>query len=271
MREKIRKIIRSIPLLRWLSDTRITLSSYYAMHLDKQEKIKEYEKDWQQFLALSSEAKDTRFDLHTKHRQAQLHDKTADMGFDAHYLYHLAWALRIVKQINPTQHIDISSYIFFPALLSAFIPTKFYDYRKAEVVLDNLESGAADLAALPFADNSIPSLSCMHVIEHIGLGRYGDAINPTGDKTAMKELTRVLAPNGNLLFVTPVGQARVMFNAHRVYAYEQILEGFAGLELVQYGLIPDNATNGILYGASAELTNQQAYGCGCFWFKKAQK
>jgi SAM-dependent methyltransferase len=251
-----------------LSDTRLTIQEYYQIHIDKQQKLKEYEQEWQQFIELSEVAKDSRFDLHKKHRQAQLYDKTADMGFDAHYLYHLAWALRIVKQINPSQHIDISSYIFFPALLSAFIPTKFYDYRPANVILDNLVSEAADLAALPFADNSIASLSCMHVVEHIGLGRYGDAINPIGDKTAMKELARVLAPEGNLLFVTPVGQSRVMFNAHRVYGYEQIIEGFAGLQLIQYGLIPDDAKDGIIYGASAELTNQQAYGCGCFWFKK---
>ncbi len=268
LREKLRKIIRSFPFLRWLSDTRMVIHDYYKIHINKQQKIKEYEQEWQAFVTLAADLKDNRFDLDKRHRQAQLYDKTADMGFDAHYLYHLAWALRIVKQINPPQHIDISSYIFFPALLSAFIPTKFYDYRPANVVLDNLIAEAADLTALPFQDNSIHSLSCMHVVEHIGLGRYGDSINPVGDKTAMKELVRVLAPEGNLLFVTPVGQARVMFNAHRVYSYEQIIEGFAGLQLVQYGLIPDDAKDGIIYQASAELTKQQAYGCGCFWFKK---
>ncbi len=268
MREKIRKVIRSIPILRYLSDIRITIAEYYQLHKDKKQKFAVYEQEWQEFLALSATENDHRFSLQLKDRQPKLDDKTSDMGFDSHYVYHVAWATRIVKQINPALHIDISSYIFFPAMLSAFVPTKFYDYRPANIFLDNLESEAADLVNLPFKTDSIQSLSCMHVIEHIGLGRYGDALNPTGDKKAMQELARVLAPQGDLLFVTPVGQARVMFNAHRVYSFEQIIQGFTGLKLVQYALIPDDASKGMVYGASAELTNQQEYACGCFWFKK---
>jgi SAM-dependent methyltransferase len=268
MREKIRKIVRSITWLRKLSDFRITILHYYQIHTDKQEKIAIYEQEWKEFVEQTAISKDSRFELSVKHRQMQLYDKTADMGFDAHYVYHTAWAMRIVKQINPSQHIDISSYIFFSAMLSAFIPTKFYDFRPAEIFLDNLISEGADVTNLPFATNSVPSLSCMHVVEHIGLGRYGDPIQPLGDKKAMQELQRVLAPNGNLLFVTPIGRARVMFNAHRVYSYEQIIEGFAGLELVQYDLIPDEPKNGMIRNPLPEISNQQAYGCGCFWFRK---
>ena len=56
-------------------------------------------------------------------------------------------------------------------MVSAFIPVEFYDYRPAELSLSGLEFKHADLTHLPFADNSVESLSCMHVIEHIGLGR----------------------------------------------------------------------------------------------------
>ena len=125
-----------------------------------------------------------------------LKDNTSTTGFDAHYIYHPAWATRIIKKVNPAKHIDISSTLHFCTRLSAFIPTEVYDYRPAKLNLSNLHSSSADLSKLHFADNSIESLSCMHTVEHIGLGRYGDLINPDGDIIAMKELQRVVKKGG---------------------------------------------------------------------------
>lgn len=122
---------------------------------------------------------------------------------------------------------------------------------------------------LPFANGTLRSLSCMHVVEHIGLGRYGDPLDPDGDLKAAAELHRVLAPGGNLLFVVPVGRPRIVFNAHRVYSFAQVRHCFASLNLVEFVLIADNAIEtGPLAGATEELTNRQEYGCGCFWFQK---
>ena len=79
-----------------------------------------------------------------------------------------------------------------------------------------MSSGYADLANLPFEINSVQSLSCMHTVEHVGLGRYGDPIDPDGDLKAIKEIKRVLAVNGNLLFVVPIGKPKIVYNAHRI-------------------------------------------------------
>jgi len=153
-------------------------------------------------------------------------------------------------------------------MLSAFVPVKFYDYRPAEMNLDNLSSEKADLRNLPFKDESISSLSCMHTVEHIGLGRYGDPIDPAGDLKAISELKRVLARDGNLLFVVPVGRPKIMFNAHRIYSYSQILDLFSDLKLMEFSLIPDGSEQGIIINAGEAQADEQAYGCGCFWFKK---
>ncbi len=201
-------------------------------------------------------------------RWPRLDDNTGDLPFDAHYVYHTAWAARVVAALAPTKHIDISSYTYFATLVSAFVPVEFYDYRPAGIVLPNLKCGAADLCQLSFADASIESLSCMHTIEHIGLGRYGDPLDPTGDQRALAELQRVLAPSGNLLVVVPVGRPRIQFNAHRIYDPAMIESMLPELSLHTWAMLADDTTSGLIENPDRELALRQRYGCGCFWFRR---
>ena len=214
--------------------------------------------------------KDKRFTITAKDLYPCLDDKTSTTGFDRHYTYHPAWAMRVVAEINPKYHVDISSILAFATQLSAFIPVKFYDYRPAELSLSGLESEHADLTNLHFESNSIESLSCMHTVEHVGLGRYGDPLDLQGDLKAINELKRVTAVGGNLLFVTPIGgQAKIQFNAHRIFTYKQILEYFEGFELKRFSLITDyKYEKAFIENATESEANQQKYGCGCFWFVK---
>lgn len=228
----------------------------------KMKRSVEFLQEFNRFRSLS----DDRFSINASDAYPCLSDLTKYTPFDQHYTYHPAWAARKVAQIQPSKHIDISSILSFSTIVSAFVPTDFYDYRPAEVQLTGFGSGFADLKQLSFSDNSIESLSCMHTIEHIGLGRYGDALDPQGDLKAIEELKRVLAPGGSLLFVTPVGKPRIEFNAHRVYSYQQITSYFAPLQLQEFSLIPD--AGGLISHADPALVAQQEYGCGCFWFKK---
>ncbi len=195
-----------------------------------------------------------------------LADKIKYTPFDHHYIYHPAWAARVLAVTKPIEHVDISSILSFSSIVSAFIPIKFYDYRPAELNLGGFDSGFADLKKLPMESNSISSLSCMHTIEHIGLGRYGDELDPTGDLKAIEELKRVLSPKGDLLFVTPVGKPKIEFNAHRIYSFEQITAYFSPLKLKGFSLIPDSG--GFIENADPAMVADQNYGCGCFWFVK---
>lgn len=234
--------------------------SYYLLFL----------KDFYTFKKVSR--KDNRFQVLWKNRRSQLFDKTSKIFFDTHYIYHPAWATRILVKTKPEKHIDISSSLSFCSIVSAFVPIDFYDYRPAYLNLSNLNSKKADLINLPFNNESIHSLSCMHTIEHIGLGRYGDPIDPDADLKAISELKRVLAKDGNLLFVVPIGKPKIQFNAHRIYSYAQIVDYFKQLKLVEFSLIPDNALEiGIIANATQKQANEQNYGCGCFWFKKINK
>ncbi len=198
-------------------------------------------------------------------------EKTKTTSFDRHYIYHPAWAVRVVKEINPPFHVDISSTLHFCAMLSAFIPVKFYDYRPAELILDGLETHHADLVHLPFKDKSIQSLSCMHTIEHVGLGRYGDPIDPEGDVKAINELKRVVAPGGSLLIVVPLGESRIEYNAHRIYSYEAMTGLVLDNDFVlhEYAYIPQRTEEGPLKRYADKDAGKDAYyACGCFWFKR---
>ncbi len=209
-----------------------------------------------------------RFFISKKNLYPCFNDINKNTSFDKHYIYHTAWAARKLKENSPVLHIDISSYTYFSTLVSAFIPVNFFDYRPAKIKLDNFSSKYADITKLPFNNNSIKSLSCMHVVEHIGLGRYGEPLDVDGDLKAISELKRVIAKNGNLLFVVPIGKSKIFFNAHRVYAYEQICSYFKEFKLIEFTLIPDQSDDAFIVNATKEESNRQSYACGCFLFKK---
>lgn len=214
-------------------------------------------------------AQGRRFPMRIADLKPCLIDRTATTGFEPHYTYHPPWAARIVAENKPAKHIDISSILSFSTMLSAFIPVEFYDFRPAEIKFSGLQCKKGDLMALPFPDNSVESISCMHTVEHIGLGRYGDPVDPEGDIKAINELKRVVRPGGTLIFVTPVGTPRIEFNAHRVYSYEQVIGMFAGMELKEFSLVPDDYKKyGLIKNVDHKMVSDQSYACGCFWFIK---
>ncbi|MCL4352877.1 MAG: glycosyltransferase [Patescibacteria group bacterium] len=236
----------------------------------KVERAHDYYRFAKDFVAFKSIQND-RFLVSWRDSRPRLGEDTPNTVFDPHYIYHTAWAARILSKIKPKYHTDISSILYFSSIISAFIPVRFYDYRPVNLRLNNLTSGFADLTKLPFADNSIPSLSCMHTVEHIGLGRYGDKLNPDEDLRAISELKRVLAYGGSLLFVVPIGRPRVLFNAHRIYSLNQVISYFPDLELKEFSLVPDDYDRlGMVDNPSEEFCNQQDYACGCFWFTKRE-
>jgi len=229
--------------------------------------LAQFEHEFITFKRLSDSASDKRFELRWEDRYPCLKEKKGALGFDRHYVYHTAWAARIVAQSRLSEHVDIGSSLYFCGMLSAFIRVRFYEYHPVDLRLSNLSLGQADLLQLPFTDATIESISCMHVVEHVGLGRYGDPLDPQGDQKAMRELARVLAPGGTLLFVVPVGRPRICFNAHRIYSFHQVREGFCGLDLREFALVPDDPAHGALIMNPGEaVVDAQNYGCGCFWF-----
>lgn len=160
-------------------------------------------------------------------------DNTDYTPIEPVYFFQDSWAAKHIFDSKPSHHYDIGSSVKTMGIISQFVPVTMIDIRPLEVELPNLFFKKGSIFELPFEDNSIDSLSCLCVVEHIGLGRYGDPLDSFGSEKAIKELKRVLKPNGILLISVPVdNENRIYFNAHRAFTRDYILELFDGFEFL---------------------------------------
>jgi SAM-dependent methyltransferase len=196
-----------------------------------------------------------------------VHDASATTPFDAHYFFQDAWAARAIASAAPEAHVDIGGHLPFVGMLAAVTPVVFVDLRPIHVQVPDLAVVAADGMQLPFPDRSVRSLSCLHVAEHIGLGRYGDELDPNGSQRMIDELVRVLAPGGTLLFSVPVGRARLCFNAHRVFDPVELVERFRPLHLDGFAFVDDQ--RGFHSVAAPSDAVGADYACGLYVFSRS--
>lgn len=197
-----------------------------------------------------------------------LDEKVIFTPFDAHYYYQEIWAMKRILKQKPKKHVDLASKYNFSGYLSLFFPVDFVDLRPISARLPGLRVVRADILHLPYKSNSLPSVSSLHVIEHIGLGRYGDEIDPDGTKKAIREMIRIVKQNGYIYLSLPIGIPVVCFNAHRIHTPKMIIDLFSGCKLVEFSVIDDE---GILHEkADWKKYSKLHYGCGLFIFKKAK-
>jgi SAM-dependent methyltransferase len=194
----------------------------------------------------------------------QIHDRTATSAIDSHYFHQDVWAARRVAELGPEHHVDVGSRVDYVGFLTAITAITFVDIRPLEVDIEGLTSIAGSIVDMPFDDRSLSSLSCLHVAEHIGLGRYGDPLDPEGTRNAAAELQRVLAPGGQLLFSLPVGRPRTCFNAHRIHDPTDVVQMFPELEIVEFAGVDDDDR----FRRRRELEELAGarYACGLFHF-----
>jgi len=185
-----------------------------------------------------------------------------------HYFHQDLWAARRVHARAPGQHVDIGSRIDgFVSHVLTFMPVTVVDIRPLESVVEGLTFVRGDVCNLSsFPSNSLESLSSLHAIEHIGLGRYGDPILPDGWRTALVECARVVAPGGRFYLGTPVGRERLNFNSGRVFDPRTIIDAIGNLRLESFAAVDD--TGRLIEPANPAILATADYGCGLFEFSK---
>lgn len=191
-----------------------------------------------------------------------LGDDTPAYFVDGQYAVTGLEAFRQIIRQSPEKHIDIGGDIDFLMYLSEFVPVEHIDIRAPVLSIPRITYVKGNVLDLPLEDNSVQSLSCLSVAEHIGLGRYGDDVDPDGFKKCCAELVRVLAPGGILYFSVPMGRQSLVFNAHRILSYKQVIDALDGLEKVRlFALSSDGQYNP---SADESFLEDDAYGCGLF-------
>ncbi len=185
--------------------------------------------------------------------------------------------LLVAQQIfarKPITHVDVGSRIDgFVAHVAAFRTIEVFDIRPIAAGPTNITFKQANLMALPEGlCDYCDSLSCLHALEHFGLGRYGDPIDIDGYKKGFESLSKMLRSDGILYLSIPIGRERIEFNAHRVFSISTILNlSRQKFRLIEFSYVDDQGD--LHKGVSLTDTNiadsfKLNYGCGIFELKK---
>ena len=179
-----------------------------------------------------------------------LHDRYEEGGATkSEYFWQDLLVARAIHAAKPVKHVDIGSRVDgFVAHVASFREIEVFDVRPISTAVPGVVFRQADLmnpTSLPTTDGGgyCDSLSCLHAIEHFGLGRYGDPVNPQGYQRGIANMAQLLQPGGTFYLSTPIGQERVEFNANWVFDPRSIVRcaEAAGMTLQKLIVItPDN-------------------------------
>jgi hypothetical protein len=186
--------------------------------------------------------------------------------FVAHQLY----------KASPRRHIDVGSRIDgFVAHVASFRKIEVLDIRPLENNIFNVSFLQSDLMQpQPSLKESTDSLSCLHTIEHFGLGRYGDPLDIDGHIKGLDSMYELLEPGGTFYFSTQIGPTAVHFNAHRVFSIQYLLDLLLkrfDYQLVSFSYINDEDQLFENVTLTEDLIKSNAgcrLGCGIFILKK---
>lgn len=209
-----------------------------------------------------------------------LHDRFEEGGATkSEYFWQDLLVARAIHQANPVRHVDIGSRVDgFVAHVSSFREVEVFDVRPISTTVPGVVFRQADLmnpTSLPNAAGGYcDSLSCLHAIEHFGLGRYGDPINPQGYQRGIANMAQLLQPGGTFYLSTPIGLERVEFNANWVFDPRSIVRCAEAAGMTLQKLIVITAANGpqdaALDDTALAALARQHYQLGLFTFTKTR-
>ncbi len=191
-----------------------------------------------------------------------------------HYFHQdLIVANKIYKK-NPSRHIDIGSRVDgFVTHVASFRKIEIFDIRKIGVSQhSNIISAQKDIMKTNVTTEITDSLSCLHTIEHLGLGRFGDDLDPDGHIKGFKNLLKLLSKDGLLYISFPIAtKSRLEFNEQRVFQYQEILQWLKicgdNYILECFDFI-DDLDNVNLNHNINNVIKKLDYGCGIYTIKK---
>jgi SAM-dependent methyltransferase len=191
-----------------------------------------------------------------------------------HYFHQDLLVARRVFERKPERHVDVGSRVDgFVAHVAVFREIEVFDIRKVDASVQNIKFVQRDFMNEDAVEQLYcDSLSCLHALEHFGLGRYGDTLDLEGYKKGFRAISRMLKPDGILYLSVPIGRERIEFNGQRVFSIKRVLEMAAGqYELIAFSHVDDDGElhefNSVPRGFES-IDQQMEFGCGIFELKK---
>lgn len=185
-----------------------------------------------------------RFRIQDRYMWPIIADKYAPAGRINNYFWQDLWAARLIIKYGTTEHFDIGSRLdgFITHLLAAGIDVTMIDIREFPGQVEHLHTIVDDATSLrQIPDESIKSMSALCSLEHFGLGRYGDPIDPEACFKCFDNIQKKLKKGGRFYLSVPIGKERVEFNAHRVFYASTIIECFTALQLEEFSCTSQGA------------------------------
>jgi hypothetical protein len=203
-------------------------------------------------------------------------DEESGVVAEHYFLQDLLVAQKIYQANSTSRHVDIGSRIDgFVGHVASFREVEVLDVRDQKLDIANIRFTRADLTAEVFSlTDYCDSLSCLHALEHFGLGRYGDRLNYRGHLVGWDNMHRMLKRGGKLYFSVPIGEQRIEFNAHRVFSIAYLLSIIEGrYDINSFSYI--NHENRLITDAALDDRSVQNnfgchYGCGIFELTKKE-
>jgi hypothetical protein len=118
-----------------------------------------------------------------------------------HYFFQDLFVAKRLLEENPRRHIDVGSRIDgFVAHVACARGLDVVDVRPVTVRIPNVRFRQLDMTKGVPAElrGAYDSASCLHALEHFGLGRYGDELDPRGCEKGLQALSQLLSPRGRL-------------------------------------------------------------------------
>lgn len=202
-------------------------------------------------------------------------DKEDNAGsLTLHYFYQDLHVAQRICRNTPVKHVDIGSRVDgFVAHVASYREIEVLDIRPLDIHLPNIKFKQADLMNGDSLEKECTdSVSCLHALEHFGLGRYGDPLCFEGFLTGLRNITKMLKPTGKFYFSVPIGEQRIEFHAHRVFSVRYLIEILSPDYRIDSFSYVDDANN---FYPDVQLTDDGInknydchYGCGIFELTK---
>jgi SAM-dependent methyltransferase len=203
-----------------------------------------------------------KLDINFSFSKSKLHKEDPTESPD-HYSVFAFWMTRKIHNIKQLRILDVGNTKYSNFFNSLDNDVTALVLKKPNDELSSVKWVICDVSdPLPFDDSSFDVFSAPSSLHLIGMGRYGDRINPLALLSLVSEINRVVKRNGKLYLMLPLGHDECIYGFHFIYSFESIKKIFNKWLITDYfvdehvifGSIKKKINTGIRFSKNIETS-----------------